>query len=95
MGAIISKAQHDKVLSYIDIARGEGATLATGGRVPTDPRLAGGWFVEPTVFTGVTQRMRIANEEVFGPVLSVLRWDDEDALWRDVNAVEYGLSCSI
>jgi len=95
MGAIISKAQHDKVLSYIDIARGEGATLAAGGGVPTDPRLAGGWFVEPTVFTGVTQRMRIANEEVFGPVLSVLRWDDEDTLWRDVNAVEYGLSCSI
>jgi len=95
MGAIISKAQHDKVLSYIDIARGEGATLAAGGRMPTDPRLAGGWFVEPTVFTGVTQRMRIANEEVFGPVLSVLRWDDEDTLWRDVNAVEYGLSCSI
>ena len=95
MGAIISKAQHDKVLSYIDIARGEGATLAAGGRVPDDPRLAGGWFVEPTVFTGVTQRMRVANEEIFGPVLSVLRWDDEDALWRDVNAVEYGLSCSI
>jgi len=95
MGAIISKAQHDKVLSYIDIASGEGATLAAGGRVPDDPRLAGGWFVEPTVFTGVTQRMRIASEEVFGPVLSVLRWEDEDALWRDVNAVEYGLSCSI
>jgi betaine-aldehyde dehydrogenase len=95
MGALVSKAQHDKVLSYIEVARGEGATLAAGGRVPDDPRLAGGWFVEPTVFTGVTQRMRVANEEIFGPVLSVLRWDDEDALWHDVNAVEYGLSCSI
>ena len=95
MGAIISRAQLDKILSYIDVGRAEGATLAYGGRVPDDPGLAGGFFVEPTVFTDVTQSMRIAREEIFGPVLSILRWRDEDALWRDVNAVEYGLSCSI
>jgi betaine-aldehyde dehydrogenase len=95
MGAIVSKAQHDKILSYIELGRAEGATLAYGGRVPQDPALSRGFFVEPTVFTDVTQSMRLANEEIFGPVLSVLRWRDEDALWRDVNAVEYGLSCSI
>jgi betaine-aldehyde dehydrogenase len=95
MGAIVSKAQHDKILSYIEVGRSEGATLAYGGRVPDDPSLARGFFVEPTVFTHVTQSMRLANEEIFGPVLSVLRWRDEETLWRDVNAVEYGLSCSI
>jgi betaine-aldehyde dehydrogenase len=63
--------------------------------VPGDAALANGFFVEPTVFTDVTQSMRLANEEIFGPVLAVLRWHDEEQLWRDVNAVEYGLSCSI
>jgi betaine-aldehyde dehydrogenase len=95
MGAIVSKAQHDKILSYIALGQAEGATLACGGRVPGDPALARGFFVEPTIFTGVRQGMRLAREEVFGPVLSVLSWQDEEALWRDVNAVEYGLSCSI
>jgi betaine-aldehyde dehydrogenase len=95
MGAIVSRAQLDKILGYIELGRGEGATLAYGGRVPDDPRLAGGFFVEPTIFTDVRPSMRIAREEIFGPVLSVLRWRDEDTLWREVNAVEYGLSCSI
>jgi betaine-aldehyde dehydrogenase len=95
MGAIVSKAQHDRILSYIELGKAEGATLACGGRVPAAAALARGWFVEPTVFTGVRQGMRLANEEIFGPVLSVLSWRDEDALWRDVNAVDYGLSCSI
>jgi betaine-aldehyde dehydrogenase len=95
MGAIISRAQLEKIRSYIEIGQREGATLAHGGKVPDDPRLAGGFFVQPTIFTDVRQTMRIAREEIFGPVLSVLRWRDEDALWQEVNAVEYGLSCSI
>jgi betaine-aldehyde dehydrogenase len=95
MGAIVSKAQLDKILSYIELGKADGASLAHGGRVPDDPALARGFFVEPAIFTGVKQGMRVANEEIFGPVLSVLSWRDEDALWRDVNAVEYGLSCSI
>jgi betaine-aldehyde dehydrogenase len=95
MGALISRAQQDKVLDYIRIAREEGARLLAGGGRPQDPALAGGFFVEPTVFGDVRQSMRIASEEVFGPVLSVLRWSDEDAMLRDVNAVEYGLTASV
>ena len=95
MGAIVSQAQWEKVKSYIEIAKQDGATLAYGGKVPEAPELAKGWFVEPTVFTNVTQHMRIFNEEVFGPVLSVIKWDNEDDLFHQVNAVDYGLTASI
>jgi betaine-aldehyde dehydrogenase len=95
MGAIVSRAQLEKVLSYIEIGRQEGATLAFGGAVPRDPALSGGFFVEPTVFTGVNMQMRIANEEIFGPVLSVLKWRDEEEMFEQVNRVEYGLTASI
>jgi betaine-aldehyde dehydrogenase len=95
MGAIVSRAQMEKVLSYIEIGKQEGATLAYGGKRPDDPKLAGGFFVEPTVFTNVTQKMRIATEEIFGPVLSVLKWRDEETLFEQVNSVEYGLTGSV
>jgi betaine-aldehyde dehydrogenase len=95
MGAIISKAQLDKILGCIETARNEGATLACGGGRPSDPRLANGFFVEPTIFTGVTQAMRLANEEVFGPVLAVITWRDEATMFEQVNAVEYGLTASV
>ncbi len=95
MGAIVSKAQMEKILSYIEIGKQEGATLACGGKRPDDPRLAGGFFVEPTVFTNVTQEMRIAMEEIFGPVLSVLKWKNEEEMFEQVNAVEYGLTGSV
>ena len=95
MGAIISKAQRDKIMGYIAIGKGEGATLVCGGKAPDDARLANGWFVEPTIFTGVDQGMRLANEEIFGPVLSILKWKDEDRMFDEVNAVEYGLTASI
>ena len=95
MGAIISKPQHEKIMGYIDLGRKEGARLAYGGGVPDDPLLSRGWFVEPTVFTGVNQGMRIANEEIFGPVLSVIKWKDEEEMFAQVNAVDYGLTGSI
>jgi len=95
MGAIVSRAQLDKVERYIALGREEGATLVCGGERPTDPLLAKGFFMPPTVFTGVRQSMRIAQEEIFGPVLCVLPWTDEARMLEDVNAVEYGLSCSI
>ncbi len=95
MGAIISKTQHEKIMGYIGLGAKEGAKLAYGGKVPKDPLLANGWFVEPTIFTGVDQGMRIANEEVFGPVLSVIKWKDEEEMFAQVNAVDYGLTGSI
>jgi betaine-aldehyde dehydrogenase len=95
MGAIITKTQFERVLHYIDIAKQEGARLICGGAPPNDPTLAGGYFIEPTVFADVTANMRIAKEEIFGPVLSVLRWDDWDSMIGSVNAVEYGLTCAI
>jgi betaine-aldehyde dehydrogenase len=95
MGAIISKAQLDRVMGYIDASISEGARLLTGGKRSDDPALAKGNFVEPTVFADVTPAMRIAREEVFGPVLAVFRWKDEREMLRQVNGVEYGLTCSI
>lgn len=95
MGAIVSEQQYDKVLRYIGIAKEDGARLLYGGKRPDDPALANGFFVEPTVFTDVTQSMRIAREEVFGPILSILKWKDEQTMLAEVNSVEYGLTCSI
>ena len=95
MGCIVSQQQHEKIMSYIALGQAEGATLAYGGQRPNDPALAKGWFVQPTVFTNVTQNMRLANEEIFGPVLSVIKWRDEAEMIEQVNAVEYGLTASI
>jgi betaine-aldehyde dehydrogenase len=95
MGAIISKVQHRRVLQYIDGAKAEGATLLYGGNVPSEASLAGGNFVEPTVFADVTPDMTIAREEIFGPVLSILKWRDYDSLMEEVNRPIYGLTCAI
>ena len=94
MGAIVSRGQLDKIMRYIDIGKSE-ARLITGGARPKDPKLANGYFVEPTVFDGVDMTMRIAREEIFGPVLSVIAWQDEDKMLEQVNAVDYGLTASI
>ena len=95
MGAIISRAQQQKILGYIDIGLKEGATLAYGGSVPSELALQGGFYVEPTIFTSVSQDMRIANEEIFGPVLSVIKWSNEEVMLEQVNRVEYGLTAAI
>jgi betaine-aldehyde dehydrogenase len=95
MGSMVSEAQYEKVISYIEIAKADGATLLTGGGRPEGPEFEGGFFVSPTVFGDVTPDMRIAQEEVFGPILSVLTWKDEDELMEIANGVEYGLTTSI
>src|SRR5690606_37835256 len=95
MGCLISEAQFNKVMDYIELGKSEGARLVYGGKRPSDPALAKGWFVEPTVFADVTPQMRIFREEIFGPVLSVISWNNEDQLIHDINSVEYGLSASI
>jgi betaine-aldehyde dehydrogenase len=95
MGCMTGKAQFEKSMSYISLGQKEGARLLYGGKRPSDPELADGFFIEPTVFVDVTDDMRIAREEIFGPVVSVLRWSDERDVIDRVNAVEYGLTGSI
>jgi len=95
MGAIASRAQYERILSFIDKGHAEGATLVCGGKVPDDPALAGGLFIEPTAFANVTMQMSIAREEIFGPVLCVLKWDDEATMLSQINGVDVGLTCSI
>jgi betaine-aldehyde dehydrogenase len=95
MGSIISQVQYDRIMKYIAAGKEDGARLVTGGKRPDDPALAKGLFIEPTIFADVTMTMRIGKEEIFGPVLSVFKWSDEDRMLAEVNQVEYGLTCSI
>ena len=95
MGAIVSRPQLQRIVSYIESGKAEGARLLCGGKAPEDPELANGFYLEPTVFFDVSARMRIAREEIFGPVLAVLEWSDERRMLEEVNALEYGLTCSI
>jgi len=95
MGTVACEAQHRKVLDYIDIAKKEGATLLAGGKRPDDPALAPGLFVEPTVFGGVTNEMRIAREEVFGPVVVLIPFRDEDHAVEIANDTPYGLAAGV
>jgi aldehyde dehydrogenase (NAD+) len=95
VGPVVDGAQFKNVLRYIDIGREDGASLATGGEPARGPGLSKGFFVKPTVFVDVTPDMRIAREEIFGPVLSVMRVRDFDEAMRVANDSEYGLSSSI
>ncbi|KAL1965021.1 hypothetical protein VTN77DRAFT_6221 [Rasamsonia byssochlamydoides] len=96
MGPVISKAAQERVLSYIESAKQEGAELVLGGKVPAGiPEIEGGYFIEPTIFANVQPHMRIAREEIFGPVMSVFKWSDEDEVIRQVNATPYGLTATI
>jgi betaine-aldehyde dehydrogenase len=95
VGPIVSQRQFDRVMDFIGSAKTEGAHLLTGGGRPADPALAAGLFIAPTVFDRVTPQMRIGREEIFGPVMSVLKWDDCDDMLAKVNGVEYGLTAAI
>lgn len=92
MGPLITKEHMERVLGFIGIGKDEGATLACGGSRLTDSGLGGGWFVQPTVFTGCTPRMRIVQEEIFGPVLAVLPFEDEADAIRLANDSVFGLA---
>lgn len=91
LGPVISKTQQDRVLGYIAKGKAAGAKVAVGGGIPSDPALAKGFFVEPTVFTGVDNKMTIAQEEIFGPVLSVIQYTSEDDAVAMANDSIYGL----
>lgn len=95
MGTVANRAQFDKILSYIDLAVADGATLAYGGKQPEDPALRDGLFIEPTIFTDVTNDMRIAREEVFGPVAALIRFKDEADAVRIANDTLFGLAAGV
>jgi aldehyde dehydrogenase (NAD+) len=90
MGPVVSKKQMERVKSYVDLGVREGATLLAGGNLRPDK--GGGWFIEPTCFVDVTNDMRIAQEEIFGPVLVVIPFDDDNDAVRIANDSIYGLS---
>ncbi len=94
-GPLISAVQRDKVLSYIDSGIAEGASIATGGKRPTGQDLDRGYFVEPTVFTGVTDTMVISREEIFGPVVVVVPFEDDIEALSRANDTAYGLGAGV
>ncbi|MBB4632675.1 aldehyde dehydrogenase family protein [Sphingosinicella soli] len=93
MGPVVSAAQRDRVMEYIGIGRAEGARLVTGGRVPDLP--AQGYYIQPTLFADVTNEMRIAREEIFGPVLVAIPYEDDDDAVRIANDSIYGLGGAV
>ncbi|KAF0957632.1 aldehyde dehydrogenase family protein [Rhodococcus sp. T7] len=95
VGPIISKVQHQRILDYFAIAETEGAKAVVGGGVPTGPGFDKGYWIEPTIFVGVTNDARIAREEVFGPVLVVLTYDSVDEAIKIANDTDYGLSAGV
>jgi acyl-CoA reductase-like NAD-dependent aldehyde dehydrogenase len=92
VGPITTRPQYKKVLEYIEIARKDGAACLLGGAPARRPECGQGWFVEPTIFAGVKPDMRIAQEEVFGPVLSIIPFDDDDQAVAIANGTMYGLA---
>ena len=95
VGAVCGAQQYETILKYIDIGRAQGGRLVVGGKPLTDGALADGYFIAPTVFADVQPEMRIAQEEIFGPVLSVMRARDFAEALRLANGVIFGLSASI
>ena len=95
LGPVVSKQAQEKVASYMPIAEKEGATIAAGGRIPTEGALAKGFFHEPTVLIDVKPNMRVAQEEIFGPVTAVIEVNGIDEAIKVLNSTKYGLSCSV
>lgn len=95
MGPIAFKEQLDKVQGYVDAGRAEGAELVYGGGPPEDPELSDGFFMQPTILTGVDNGMKVAREEIFGPVLSVIPAEAEEEVIRQANDTPYGLAAAV
>ncbi|HZB46430.1 MAG TPA: aldehyde dehydrogenase family protein, partial [Pyrinomonadaceae bacterium] len=96
MGPQVSEEQLTRIKGYCDIAKEEGATIYAGGCSPElDEKFKSGYFFQPTIFSDVQNQMRVAQEEIFGPVVSVLTFEDEDDLIKQANEVVYGLSAGI
>ena len=95
VGPVTNVPQYKKILDYIDIGKREGAEAVLGGVKATRPECGDGWFVEPTIFTGVKNKMRIAQEEIFGPVLSIIPFSDDEEAIHIANDIIYGLAAGV
>jgi betaine-aldehyde dehydrogenase len=95
VGPLVTRAQQKQVLDYLGIGVAEGARVAAQAPLPRDPRLADGFYVAPTVLTGVTPGMRVAQEEIFGPVVALIRFTDEAEAVRIANGTQYGLVAAV
>ena len=95
IGPLVAARQRDRVLTYLELARQEGAAVRIGGGPPSDPALADGYYIEPTVLTGLTNDARCAREEIFGPVLTVIEFDDAGQALDIANDSPYGLSAYV
>ncbi|GEN33950.1 aldehyde dehydrogenase [Aneurinibacillus danicus] len=95
MGTVAFEGQHQKVLRYIEIGEQEGAKLLYGGKRPTTPELKNGFFIEPTIFGNVRNDMRIAQEEIFGPVVCLIRFKDEEEAIAIANDTQFGLAAAV
>jgi (Z)-2-((N-methylformamido)methylene)-5-hydroxybutyrolactone dehydrogenase len=95
MGPIAFKEQLEKVQGYIETGQEEGAEIAAGGKIPDDPELQDGFFIEPTVLTNVNNSMTVAQDEIFGPVLSVISLESEEEIIQQANDTPYGLAAAV
>jgi aminomuconate-semialdehyde/2-hydroxymuconate-6-semialdehyde dehydrogenase len=95
VGAIVSKQHFDKIMSYIELAREEGGTVLTGGHRSGGSDRLGGWFIEPTMIEGLPFDCRTNQEEIFGPVVTIMPFDSEEEVLRYANSVRYGLSATL
>ena len=93
VGALVGKDHYERVLSYVELAKEEGGTILTGGKRPEG--LDKGYFLEPTIIVGLDRNCRVVNEEIFGPVVTVIPFDTEEEVLDQVNDTDYGLSASI
>ncbi|MCE1848512.1 aldehyde dehydrogenase family protein, partial [Enterobacter hormaechei] len=95
MGSQVSQEQMEKILEYVKIAKKEGATIFTGGKRITEKGYDEGFFIQPTIITDVTNDMRVAREEIFGPVLAVIPFSEEEDVIRMANDSDYGLAGAV
>lgn len=95
VGALTTQAQYERVKDFFEIAKSEGAKAEIGGVVEARPEWGGGWYLPPTVYSGVSNQMRIAREEVFGPVLAIIPFGDEDEAINIANDTDYGLAAGV
>lgn len=95
VGAIVSKQHYDKVLSYLDLAQSEGATILTGGKAAFPTNFENGWFIQPTILEGLNYDCRTNQEEIFGPVITIMPFDTEDEVLNWANSTEYGLATTL